>query len=172
MSVSPREELSLLVRGGWRLIVMESFEEDRALGLIERVAESLERKCEEWSLARGFEGDSQSSGSLDAALRAVAVRAAPSLFVILDAHRVLDDPLAIRRLRDLLPLLANRRQSLILLGPTVELPQELQREAGRIELPLPGEKELGPSSNGSWRRAATKNTTPAISARRYGAPSA
>jgi len=143
MSTSPREELSLLVRGGWRLIVMESFEEDRALGLIERVAESLERKCEEWSLARGFEGDSQSSGSLDAALRAVAVRAAPSLFVILDAHRVLDDPLAIRRLRDLLPLLASRRQTLILLGPAVELPQELQREAGRIELPLPGEKELG-----------------------------
>jgi SpoVK/Ycf46/Vps4 family AAA+-type ATPase len=142
MTPGPAEELSLLVRGGWRLVALESFEEDRALGMIERVAEGLERKCEPWSLARGFEGDSQSSGSLDAGLRAIAVRESPAIFVILDAHRVLDDPLAVRRLRDLLPTLAARRQTLVLLAPALELPQELRREAGRIELPLPGEREL------------------------------
>jgi len=139
---SPKEELALLVRGGWRLVAMESFEEDRALGLIERVAQSLERKCEPWSLASGFEGDGQSSGSLDAALRAIAVREAPAIFVILDAHRVLDDALAIRRLRDLLPLLGSRRQTLVFLGPALELPSELVREAAQLELPLPSEAEF------------------------------
>jgi hypothetical protein len=142
MNPSPREELALLIRGGWRLIVMETFEEERALGLIERVAESLERKFEPWTLARGFEGDGQSSGSLDAALRAVAVREAPSIFVILDAHRLLDDALAIRRLRDLLPLLASRRQVMVFLGPAIDLPSELVREAGQVDLPLPAEPEL------------------------------
>jgi len=142
MNPSPREELALLIRGGWRLIIMETFEEERALGLIERVAESLERKFEPWTLARGFEGDGQSSGSLDAALRAVAVREAPSIFVILDAHRLLDDALAIRRLRDLLPLLASRRQVMVFLGPTIDLPSELVREAGQVDLPLPAEPEL------------------------------
>jgi hypothetical protein len=142
MSTKPREELALLIRSGWRVIALESFEEDRALAMVQRVAEALERRCDPWSLATGFEDDAQSSGSFDAALRAIAVREAPSLFVILDAHRLLDDPLATRRLRDLLPTMAARHQALILLGPTLELPAELQREAGRIELPLPGEAEL------------------------------
>jgi AAA+ superfamily predicted ATPase len=142
MKPSTREELALLIRSGWRVLAFESFEEDRAVGLIERVAESLERKCEPWSLATGFAGDAQSSGSLDAGLRAMAVREAPAIFVILDAHRVLDDALAIRRLRDFLPTLAARRQTIVLLGPVVDLPTELVREAGRVELPLPTEPEL------------------------------
>ncbi|MBW2667244.1 MAG: AAA family ATPase [Deltaproteobacteria bacterium] len=142
MITKPREELSLLIRSGWRLIALESFEEDRAVAMVQRVAEGLERSCDVWSLATGFEGDAQSSGSFDAAIRAIAVRTSPALFVILDAHRVIDDPLAIRRLRDVLPTLASRKQALILLGPALDLPAELQREAGRIELPLPGEAEL------------------------------
>jgi hypothetical protein len=136
------EELALLIRSGWRVIAFETFEEDRALGLIERVAESLERTCDPWSLASGFTGDAQSTGSLDAGLRAIAVRESPAVFVILDAHRLLDDPLAIRRLRDALPVLASRRQTLVLLGPALDLPSELVHEAGRIELPLPTEPEL------------------------------
>ncbi len=142
MIAKPREELSLLIRSGWRLIALESFEEDRAVAMVQRVAEGLERSCDVWSLATGFEDDAQSSGSFDAAIRAIAVRTSPALFVILDAHRVIDDPLAIRRLRDVLPMLASRKQALILLGPALDLPAELQREAGRIELPLPGEAEL------------------------------
>ena len=142
MITKPREELSLLIRSGWRLIALETFEEDRAVAMVQRVAEGLERKCDTWSLATGFEGDAQSSGSFDAAIRAIAVRTSPALFVILDAHRVLDDPLATRRLRDVLPTLASRKQALILLGPSLDLPVEVQREAGRLELPLPGEEEL------------------------------
>ena len=142
MSPSPKEELALLIRTGWRVIALESFEEDRALGMIERVAQSLERKCDPWSLATGFEGDAQSSGSLDAGLRAIAVREAPAVFVILDAHRVIDDALAMRRLRDLLPLLASRRQTVVFLGPVLDLPPEMTRETGRLELPLPTDPEL------------------------------
>jgi len=142
MNASPKDELTHLIRGGWRLVTLESFEEDRSLALIARVAESLERKCEPWSLSGGFADDAQSKGSFDAALKAIAVRESPSVFVILDAHRVLDDAVAVRRLRDLLPTLAQRRQTLVLLGPVVDLPQELMREAGHLELPLPGEHEL------------------------------
>jgi AAA+ superfamily predicted ATPase len=164
MTAAAKDELTQLIRGGWRLVVVESFEEDRSLALISRVAESLERKCEALSLAAGFEGYSQSSGSLDAALRAIAVRQSPALFVILDAHRVLDDPMAIRRLRDLLPVLASRRQTLVLLGPVVELPRELLREAGRMELPLPGERELGVL----FRRILEKNESEADAGDRMG----
>ena len=34
MKHSTAEELALLIRSGWRVIAFETFEEDRALGLI------------------------------------------------------------------------------------------------------------------------------------------
>ena len=38
------DELRNMVRAGWRLLALETFEEDRAQGLLERVAQALERK--------------------------------------------------------------------------------------------------------------------------------
>ena len=86
------------------------------------------------------------SGSLDAGLAAVAAFDEPALFVLLDAHRHLEDPLATRRLRDLLPALSERRQAVILVAPVIDLPVELVREAGRVELPLPNLDRIGHSS--------------------------
>jgi SpoVK/Ycf46/Vps4 family AAA+-type ATPase len=48
----------------------------------------------------------------------------------------------VRRLRDLLPTLAARQQAVVLVTPAIELPAELVREAGRLELPLPNAAEL------------------------------
>ena len=91
MSTEGKEELIALIRSGWRLIALESFEEDRALGLLEQVASACERACIPWSLASGIEGRPQSSGSLDAGLRAIGANEAPALFALLDAHRLLDE---------------------------------------------------------------------------------
>jgi len=142
MSSSPVEELALLIRSGWRAVAFESFEEDRAMALLERVAKNLERACVPWSLASGLAGDERSAGSLDAGLRAMAALEEPSLFVVLDAHRVLHDPVAMRRVRDLLPAFASRRQTLVFLGPALDLPSELAREFAHLELPLPTDPEL------------------------------
>jgi SpoVK/Ycf46/Vps4 family AAA+-type ATPase len=140
---SPFErELRHLVRAGYRVIAVESFEEERALRALERVAARLERPLETWSLAGGFGGSGEGAGSLDAAAAALATREGPGLFVVLDAHAVLADPLALRRLRDAQPRLGAKKQCLVLLAPVIELPLELEREAGRANLPLPNAREL------------------------------
>jgi hypothetical protein len=72
----------------------------------------------------------------------ISENAEPAVFAVLDAHRLLDEPMATRRLRDLLPQLAERRQVIVLLGPVLHLPIELQRDAAVLELPLPNETEL------------------------------
>ena len=135
--MSPAEELRALIRSGWRLIILETFEEDRAQTLVERVAKSCERSCVRWSVASGLSNGGDGQGSLDAGLRAMEAHREPAVFLLLDAHRLLDDPLAARRLRDLLPELGSRRQSLVLVGPAFDLPPELVREAGCTSLPLP-----------------------------------
>jgi len=142
MSSACAEELRALLRSGWRLVALESFEEERALTLLEKVAKSAGWSCLSWSVARGLGDEGAGAGSLDAGLGAVAAYQPPTLFVLLDAHRVLDDPIAVRRLRDLLPALQERRQAVVLLGPVLELPIEIAREAGRVELPLPDATDL------------------------------
>ncbi|HEX5068249.1 MAG TPA: AAA family ATPase [Myxococcota bacterium] len=139
---STGDELRAMVRAGWRILALETFEEDRAVGLLERVAAALERRCITWSCAAGLGGDEKSAGSLEAGLRAVERVAEPAVFVMLDAHRGLHDAVAVRRLRDMLPGLGSRKQCVVLLGPAFDVPQELVRETGQVELPLPGPAEL------------------------------
>ena len=153
MSAHCAGELSSLLRSGWRLIALETFEEDRALQVLERVAQKAGFQCLPWTVARGLGNTGQGAGSLDAGLAAMAAHHEPTLFALLDAHRVLDEPLAVRRLRDLLPVLAERRQAIVMVAPALDLPMELVREVGRVELPLPAADDLGTL----FRRLLAKN---------------
>jgi AAA+ superfamily predicted ATPase len=138
----PGDELRSLIRAGWRLLVLETFEEERALSLLERVAQACGRSCVSWTVASGLGLADRGEGSFDAGLLAIEAHEEPAVFAMLDAHRLLEDDLALRRLRDLLPTLGARRQCIALVGPVFDLPMELVREAGRAELPLPGAAEL------------------------------
>jgi SpoVK/Ycf46/Vps4 family AAA+-type ATPase len=139
------QEIGLHLRAGYRVLAFETLEEDRALRLLERAAERAERSVHSWSLASGWSGkgiEGQGAGSLAAGLETGLALQEPALLVILDAHAVLDDAVALRRIRDALPRMGKQRQTLVLLGPVVELPIELEREAARLELPLPTGPEL------------------------------
>jgi SpoVK/Ycf46/Vps4 family AAA+-type ATPase len=136
------EELGLLIRSGWCLIALETFEEERALGALARAARACGREVVTWSLASGMAASGQGAGSLDAGLRALATRPEPALFALLDAHRHTGDALAMRQMRDIFPMLAERQQAIVLLGPALELPAELEREVGRVALALPRADEL------------------------------
>lgn len=134
------KELGWLLRAGYRVVALESFEEERALRVLERAAAQAERALVVWSLAAGIEG--RGAGSFDAGLRELETLEKPLVLAVLDAQTVLAEPIAVRRLRDALPRLAQRRQTVVLLGPVVDLPLELEREASRIALPLPTADEL------------------------------
>jgi SpoVK/Ycf46/Vps4 family AAA+-type ATPase len=134
------DELGLLIRTGWRIIAVETFEETRALELMRRLMKG-EAEVVTWSVASGL-ASGQGAGSLDEGLRAISAYSQPAIFAMLDAHHGMSDPCAVRRLRDLLPVLAERRQVVLLVGPVVDIPIELAREAGRISLPLPRAEEL------------------------------
>jgi SpoVK/Ycf46/Vps4 family AAA+-type ATPase len=142
MSRSAEKELSLLLRAGYKLIALESFEEERAVRAATRAAETCERAFHTWSLATGLDGEGSGAGSLDAGLRALEAFEKPAVIALLDAHAVLSDPVALRRLRDAVARLGQRRQTLVFVAPLLDLPLELERETGRVTLPLPSASEL------------------------------
>ncbi len=142
MSQEVLTELDLLLRSGWQLIAFETFEEERALRVLQRAAKSAERELVVWSVASGIRGSGKGAGSFDEGLRTFSAYSKPALLTILDAQALRGETVAIRRLRDLLPALAERQQTVVLLGPALELPVELTRETARVELPLPKANEL------------------------------
>jgi hypothetical protein len=129
------------VRAGWRLAAFETFEEERALNLLERVAEACERAA--WRGRSPRVSPRRARGRLARrGLEAVERFEEPAVFAMLDAHRWLDDAIALRRMRDLLPSLGARKQCIVLVGPVCILPVEIERDAGRVALPLPNAAEL------------------------------
>lgn len=112
--------------------------------LLQQIAESQQRELLPWSLAAGLFGGERGSGSLDDALRAIGMYDKPALFALLDPQSELADPCVVRRMRELLPLLAERHQAIVMLGATLDIPVDLQREVGIVNLPLPRANELQP----------------------------
>lgn len=63
-------------------------------------------------------------------------------FILKDFHRHLDDPVVVRRLRDVGQKFSTNRRTVILTGPQVNIPAELASLVEFLELPLPDVQRL------------------------------
>ncbi len=139
------KEVAVLVRAGYPLIYVVTQEENRALELVEAGARAGKRGFAIWSATRGFRftnGETEEVTDPQSALTRLIDETEPGIFTFLDFHAYLDRPGVIRRVRDLLPDLVARRQSLVIVAPVLALPPELERDAAIIDLALPGATEL------------------------------
>ena len=64
----------------------------------------------------------------------------PSVYVLVDFHHFLTDPVAIRHVKD--ALVNNPEHTIVMLSSSVELPEDLRNRAVHYELPLPAQSEL------------------------------
>lgn len=134
-------ELRSLLRAPYALIHLQTFEEDRALSIVRRLAEADQRVVLTWSTLTGFDG-SPSSGQIADALDAIEAEARPAVFVLEDVHEMLDRPEVRRRLREMEGPCAAAHKTIVLLGPTKIEPRELQKDLAHIALPLPGREVI------------------------------
>jgi SpoVK/Ycf46/Vps4 family AAA+-type ATPase len=72
-------------------------------------------------------------------LEGISIEAA---FILKDLHRHMDDPVVIRRLRDVGQRFATNRKTVILTAPKIEIPPELRSLVEFFELPLPDRQRL------------------------------
>lgn len=70
-------------------------------------------------------------------------RARYNLFVLVDAHPFLKQPMIVRRLRDLVREFRGTRNTLVLVSPTLPVPEELTKDLVLAAFPLPTPYELG-----------------------------
>lgn len=143
MKQQEAKELSQYLASGYVLVQVVSWEEERAKAMVNAAAKLLGRPVSVWSLPSGF-GDHKGTGSADPneALIRIAATTDERVFMLLDFHSALQDPVVVRRIRELCPLMETRGQGLVMVGPVSYVPVELDKEVMVVDLAPPGAEEL------------------------------
>ncbi|MDP5149199.1 AAA family ATPase [Rheinheimera baltica] len=142
------EDLRVLVQAHSPLIVIESYEEPRALLLIKRLAINLMRPVFKWSITEGLhrlDGDHTAQAfNADATNLLAQIKATrnPGIFVLCDFHPFLAEPKHVRYIKEIAQTHEQLGHTLILLSHAIEVPPELARLCYRFELSLPSDQQI------------------------------
>ena len=139
-------DLQLLIASRFPIIAIETHEEARALALLKRCAQRLKLGWGTWSVATGLQLDSgaPASGTTDpaVALREVSRAARPAIYVWMDFHAFLGNPVHVRMLKEIAADYERVPRTQVLVGHRVEIPPELEKLAIDFELSLPGKDAI------------------------------
>ena len=81
-----------------------------------------------------------------------------AVFVLKDFHRHMDNPVVVRRLRDVGQKFSANRRTLILTAPAIEMPPELASLVEFLDLPLPDRDRLREIIRETYTRMAGTHT--------------
>lgn len=154
-----KTHISNLFKARFPYLYISTWEEERALSAIRAVAENetlirTPRVVFTWSLTTGITGNGQpGKEETKAPLKALEFIEKfedPAVFVLKDFHIYfggqgrLPDFQVIRKIRDVLPLLQEspRPKNVVLLSPSLVLPNDLQKDITVIDFDLPSFEEI------------------------------
>ena len=142
-----REELELLIRSRYGLILLDTVEDDRAESMLKHIASSLSLHLYTWRRSKGLRrgngsGDPfyQDTAEPAKALRTVEVEGS-GLYHFPGLHAYLDDPIVASHVLDVIECFAVKRGALVVSGHDVRLPDALRPHATTIPLPPPQPEE-------------------------------
>lgn len=142
------KDLKLLVLSRHPIIAISSFEEERVITLVERVAAELQVPGYAWKATRGLgrfglDTTIYETESPLKALQTVAGMRGDGVYLMLDMHRHFEDATIVRLLRDIADEFGRKGSALILCSPALDLPAELEKAVVPFKLELPSLREMG-----------------------------
>ncbi len=140
-------ELGVLLDSPARIIAIETHEENRVLALLVQCAVRRQQPAFRWTLTDGLEridvevarGNRLSDPG--AALAEIRRTAQPGIYMLMDFHPFLDEPLQVRQLKDI-ALDRKLAHTIAIIGHAVTVPPELARLSVRLELSVPDREEI------------------------------
>jgi SpoVK/Ycf46/Vps4 family AAA+-type ATPase len=173
---NPLDRLKILINSSIPIVVMETVEEMRAVGLVRSACAELKVAVFEWSIAGGLVRSGSDAPALPAVALQMRINAArhtadpnppesvnapiyntvepvqalatmesmtlDAVFILKDFHRHLEDPVVVRRLRDVGQKFSSNRRTVVLTGPSIAMPPELAGLVEYLDLPLPDLERL------------------------------
>ncbi|MCO5297053.1 MAG: AAA family ATPase [Fimbriimonadaceae bacterium] len=151
MDASSRIEV--LIRAKYPILYVVSWEERRVEEAVQKVCAGLKRTLHTWTITQGMRPPTTGRGtgskpSLPGELEALAlVHEAQdfTVFLLKDFHPYMKDSRVIRLLRDLAQRLRGRAQTVVLMGPILNLPTELQKDITVVDFGLPDAEDISKS---------------------------
>ncbi len=144
-------DLELILRSRTPIIIIESLDEARILGLLQAIA--MRRSTTSymplfrWTITDGLqrldislEPQSVNSEPTDV-LKHIRAVSKPGLYVLLDFHPFLDDPVHVRLLKDICIRYQDVERQIVLVSHKVTVPTELDGFCARFDIALPNEQE-------------------------------
>ena len=145
-----RDELDIYIRARYPLLWVVTPEEKRALQEIEALALAQRKPLFVWSAITGNQNSAlpparAESGKRDplALLTTIMDEPEAGIWVLRDFHPFLRDHTIVRRLREAAFGLEASNKTIILLGPVLKIPPELEKEITVVDFALPNATQLG-----------------------------
>jgi ATP-dependent 26S proteasome regulatory subunit len=155
--VSEFAELEGLVAARMPIVAVESHEETRVVQLFGRYAQLAKRPLWRWSVTAGLARVEPAESAfnttrIEDALREVEKSAEDAIFLFLDAHRFLDDPVVLRQVKDIALAAEATHRMLVFVSARLEVPQEIARMTAHFRPALPDPKRVADILNEEARR--------------------
>ena len=156
METIPEKNIEILIRARYPLIYVVSFEEMRVIHALTQSFKQRNKQLLLWSITQGVETPDGSylTEFKDPikVLEYILQMDINGVFVLQDFHPYMNDPVIIRKLRDLGHALKLTMKNVLFLSPILKIPGELEKEIAVIDYKLPGKEELGGSIRTDSRR--------------------
>jgi SpoVK/Ycf46/Vps4 family AAA+-type ATPase len=146
-----RQDLEIILRSRTPLIVMETRDERRVLRMLQTIGmQSSTREylpLFRWTITDGLQRlDIELAPQLINSepadvLKHIRAVSKPGIYVLLDFHPFLDDPVHVRLIKDICIHYRDVARQLVLISHQLTLPRELEPFSARVEMALPGETE-------------------------------
>ncbi|WP_295443174.1 AAA family ATPase [uncultured Thiodictyon sp.] len=141
-------DLELLLRSAAPIILIESVEEPRVVTLFAQLALRLAQPAYRWSVTDGLrriEFDPEPEQRLTdptQALRYLRAGAQTGVYLLLDFHPYLDNPLHVRLLKEIAQGYEEHQRTLVLVSYALAVPPELRHLCVRCNLHLPDRNRI------------------------------
>ena len=162
-----RHDLEVVLRSRTPIVVIETRDESRMLAMLQAIAIAGIGECYmplfRWTFTDGLQRldialepqplNSEPSDVLKH-IRAVSI---PGIYVLLDFHPFLEDPLHVRLIKDICIRYKDVPRQIVLISHRVKLPTELESFSARFDMALPTETERRQIIQGVADEWATEN---------------
>nr|WP_206606537.1 AAA family ATPase [Steroidobacter cummioxidans] len=151
-STDTRRELEALLKSRVPLIVIETRDEPRAVALLASLAPTLVSNAHtpvfQWTVTEGLRrldislaGAQQHNAEPDMVLKSMRSTPTAGVYILLDFHPFLADPVNVRLLKDICQDYDRVARTVVLISHEIQLPRELDHLCARLRLAFPDRNE-------------------------------
>ena len=141
-------DLELVLKSHIPIVVIETREEQRAVNLIKSLQFRLSLPIYQWTVTEGlqridldYEPQRHNTKPTEV-LGNIKAGAQHGIYLLLDFHPYLDDPLHVRLLKDIALSYELTHQTIVLISHDIEIPPELKNFSAMVTLDLPDAQSL------------------------------